>query len=187
MWALGSFAVFLVVFLFVWVIASIVTGNRYLTVPVLIGGCIFAVAVFIGGHVHLRTKGPQDWERVAQKPEHKPGMRLSRMSNQEYGQIGQGFVGLILAGPGWIARVFEECRSVIPANPEVANRLEELRQHLAARDAWVPMKDFSSHEADIYLLVKLNMLAIRELVGEWHFHVTVEGTVRRMSEAEIEA
>ncbi|MFT6864137.1 MAG: hypothetical protein ACJAVK_002699 [Akkermansiaceae bacterium] len=90
-------------------------------------------------------------------------------------------------GSRFICSLFEECRAVIPAKPEVAGRLEALRQHLAARDAWVPMKDFSSHAPDIFLLVKLNMLAIRELVGEWHFHVTVKGTVRRTSVTEIEA
>ncbi len=187
LWALGSFAVFLVVFLFVWLLASLFTGVRALTVPVLVGGSIFGVAVFMGGHFYLKMKGPQDWERVAQKTDRKPGMRLSRLSNQEYGQIGQGFVALILAGPGWMGRIFEECQAVIPAKPEVAERLEELRQHLAARDAWVPIEDFSSHKADIYLLVRLNMLAIRELIGEWHFHVTVQGSVRRTSDAEIEA
>ena len=187
LWALGSCAVFLIVFLFVWVLVSIFTGYRDLTIPVLVGGSVFGVAVFIGGHLYLKSNGPKDWERVAQKSDRKPGMRLSRLSNQEYGQIGQGFVALILAGPGWIGRVFEECRAVIPAKPEVAGRLEALRQHLAARDAWVPMKDFPSHEPDIFLLVKLNMLAIRELVGEWHFHATVQGTVRRTSVTEIEA
>lgn len=187
LWALGSLTVFVVVFLFVWVLASLFTGYPYLTIPVLVGGSIFGAAVFIGGHFYLKANGPQDWEKVAQKPDRKPGMRLSRMSNQEYGQIGHGIVALILAGPGWIGRVFEECRAVIPAKPEVAKRLETLRQHLAARDAWVPMKDFASYEPDIFLLVKLNMVAIRELVGEWHFHVTVQGLVKRTSEFEVEA
>ena len=187
LWALGSLAVFLVVFLFVWLLASFFTGTRALTIPIMAAGCLVGAAVFTGGHLHLKRNGPQDWEKVAQKTDRKPGMRLSRLSHQEYGQVGQGFVALILAGPGWLVRVFEEFRSIIPARTEVAARLEELRQHLAARDAWVPMKDFSAHEADIYLLVRMDLLAIRELIGEWHFHVTLKGSVRRTNDAEIEA
>lgn len=187
LWALGSASVFMVVFLFVWVLASLLVGHRSLTPPIIAVASIVGFAVFFAGHRHLKKHGPQDWERIAQKPDRKPGMRLTRMSNQEYGQIGHGIVGLILAGPDWITRIIEEWRAVIPATEEMASKLENLRQHLAARDAWVPMKDFQAHEDGIYLLTKLDILAIRELVGEWHFHVTVQGTVKRLTEAEIEA
>lgn len=187
MWALGSSAVFLIIFLFVWVLARLFTGIDALTLPVVVGGFVFGIAVFVAGHVYLKRNGPQNWERIAQKPDRRPGMRLARMSNQEYGQIGQGFVGLILAGPGWLTRIREEGRAVIPSTTEVAERLENLRRHFAARDAWVPMKDFSTHEGDIYLLVKLEMLSIRELVGEWHIHATVQGTVMRIATVEVEA
>ena len=64
---------------------------------------------------------------------------------------------------------------------------ENLRKHFAARDSWVPMKDFSAHEDGIYLLAKLDILAIRELLGEWYFHVTVQGTVKRLTKTEFEA
>lgn len=174
-WGLGAAAVFLIVFLFLWVLASLVTGSRSLTWPIGVGASVFGIAVFAAGRFYLNKHGPQDWERIAQKPERKAGMRLSRMSNQDYGQVGQGFLGLILAGPSWLGRISDEWRSVIPANQNKAHELEELRKHLAARDAWVPMRDFSNHEEAIYLLVKLDMLSIRELLGEWHFHVTVQG------------
>ena len=179
---MGSATVFLVCFLFAWVLASIATGKQALTIPVMIWASLFAISIFLVGHVHLKKNGPQNWERIAQKPDRKPGMRLSRLSNQEYGQIGQGFLGLILAGPGWLTRIIDEWHAVIPSNEETAERLETLRQHLAARDAWVPMKDFAAHEEGIYLLARLNMLAIRELVGQWHFHVTVQGTVKRITQ-----
>lgn len=188
LWALGAGAVFLIVFLFLWVLASLVTGSRALTLPVAVGASAFGIAVFWAGHFHLKKNGPQNWERIAQKPERGPGMRLSRLSGQEYGQAGLGLLGLILAGPSWLGRIGDDYRSILPATQENADELEQLRHHLAARDSWVPMKDFAAHEDGIYRLAKLNILAIRELLGEWHFHVTVEGSVSRTeSAAEIEA
>jgi len=170
-----------VTFLFAWVLASIATGKQALTIPVMTWDTLFAITVFLVGHVYQKKHGPQDWERIAQKADRKPGMRLSRLSNQEYGKIGQGFLGLVLAGPGWLARIADEWRAVMPSNGETAERLETLRQHLAARDAWVPMKDFAAHEDSIYLLARLDMLAIRELVGQWYFHVTVQGSGSRIT------
>lgn len=122
----------------------------------------------------------QDWERIAQKSDMKPGMRLARMSNQDYGQLGQGFFALILAGPDWISRISDEKKALIRPSNEVAGKLENLRQHFAARDSWVPLNDFLNHETEIYLLAKLEILSIREFAGEWYFHVTVQGTVRRI-------
>ncbi len=187
LWALGSSAVFLVVFLFAWVIASLFAGHRVLTLPILIFSTLVALAVFLLGHRYLKKHGPQDWARIAQKAERKPGMRLARMSNQEYGQIGQGLCALILVGPGWIGRIGDEWKAMIPSSDEVAGDLETLRQHFAARDSWVPIKDFSSHETEIYLLARLEMLAIREFAGEWHFHVTVQATVKRLLSSDLEA
>ncbi|MEN8773234.1 MAG: hypothetical protein ABF379_11305 [Akkermansiaceae bacterium] len=187
LWTLGSSAVFLVVFLFAWVIASLFAGHRALTPPILIFSTFVGIGVFVLGYRYFKKHGPQDWERIAQKPDRKPGMRLARMSNQEYGQVGQGLCALILAGPDWISRIGDERRSFIRSSDEVANDLETLRQHFAARDSWVPMKDFLNHEAEIYLLAKLEMLSIREFAGEWHFHVTVQGTVKRLQAAELEA
>ncbi|MGC6458881.1 MAG: hypothetical protein ACON4R_10970 [Akkermansiaceae bacterium] len=175
----GAAAVFLVVFVFGWLLASVVTGNRNLDLPALIFATIFASAVFGFGHRYLAKNGPQDWEKIARKPDRKPGMRLGRMSNQDYGQIGQGFFGLLLAGPGWIGKIFDAWKAMMPANEEFANRMESLRLHFAARDAWAPMRDFKTHEANIYLLTRLNILAVREMQGEWYFHVTLEGMVKR--------
>ncbi len=185
LWALGAAAVFMVIFLFVWVMASAVTREKALTSPIIVVASLAGIGAFVAGHWHLKKQGPQDWERIAQKPDCKPGMRLSRMSNQEYGQIGQGFLALILAGPDWLGRIYEEWRAVIPATEDVAERLENLRQHFAARDAWVPMKDFQAHEDGIYLLAKLDILAIRELLGEWHFHVTVQGSARPSTKVDL--
>ena len=179
LWGLGSLSVFLVVFLFVWVLLMLFLGWRDFSSWVFGFGSLVTVLIFSAGAWHLKKHGPQDWERIAQKPDRKPGMRLSRMSNQEYGQIGQGFLALILAGPGWLIRMREEWRAIIPAKAEVAGELEALRTNLAARESWVPMRDFSSHEAQIYLLTKLEILAIREILGEWYFRVTVQGATRR--------
>ncbi len=156
-----------------------------MTTPVLMSALLFGVMVFVVGYFYLKKHGPQDWERISQKPDRQPGMRLSRLSNQEYGQVGQGFLGLILAGPGWLGRIGEEYRSLISPKEETVAELESLRQHLAARDAWAPVKDFAAYEDGIYLLAKLNILAIRELAGEWCFHVTVQGTVNRSEGAEL--
>ena len=179
--ASGVASVFLVVFVFAWLLASIATGNRNLDPPVAGFATGFAVAVFVLGLLHLRKHGPQDWEKIARKPDRKPGMRLGRLSHQDYGQIGKGFLGLILAGPGWLGSIVDHWRAMMPTSDEFAKRMESLRQHLAAREAWVPVKDFRTHEADIYLLTRMNILAVRELQGEWCFRVTVEGTVRRES------
>lgn len=187
LWVLGSLAVFLVVFLFAWVIASLFAGHRSLTLPVSIFSVGTGILVFVLGHRYLRKNGPQDLERIAQKSDRKPGMRLARMSNQDYGQIGQGLCALILAGPGWIVRIGDEWKSMIRSTDEVAGELETLRQHFAARDSWVPMNDFQSHQEKIYLLAKLEILSIREFAGEWHFHVTVQGSVKRLQSAELEA
>jgi hypothetical protein len=56
----------------------------------------------------LKKHGPQDWERIAQKSDLKPGVHLARMSNQEYGKIGHGLRALILAGLGWIDWISDE-------------------------------------------------------------------------------
>lgn len=185
--ACGVASVFLVVFVFAWLIASIVTGNRNLDPPVAGFATAFAVAAFLLGLHHLRKHGPQDWEKIARKPDRKPGMRLGRLSNQDYGQIGKGFLGLVLAGPGWLVSIIDEWKAMMPTTGKFADRMESLRQHFAAREAWVPLKDFRAHEADIYLLTRLNILAVRELQGEWCFRVTVEGTVRREAGSKIEA
>lgn len=177
---LGASAVFLVVFLFAWVFVSLVIGHRSLTLSISIFCILVGIGVFVLGHFYLKKHGPQDWERIAQKSDMKPGMRLARMSNQDYGQLGQGFFALILAGPDWISRISDEKKALIRPSNEVAGKLENLRQHFAARDSWVPLNDFLNHETEIYLLVKLEILSIREFAGEWYFHVTVQGTVRRI-------
>lgn len=187
LWMLGSSSVFLVVFLFAWLIASLFAGHRLLTLAISTFSFGTGLLVFVLGHWYLRKNGPQDWERIAQKPDRKPGMRLARMSNQEYGQIGQGFYALILAGPGWIGRICDEWKSIIRSTDEVACELETLRQHFAARDSWVRMNDFHSHQEEIYLLAKLEILSIREFAGEWYFHVTVQGSVKRPQSAKFEA
>ncbi|MDC0304704.1 hypothetical protein OAK99_02485, partial [Akkermansiaceae bacterium] len=70
-------------------------------------------------------------------------------------------------------------KALIRPTKEVAGQLETLRQHLAARDSWVPVRDFLNYETEIYLLAKLEILSIREFAGEWYFHVTLQGSVRR--------
>ena len=135
----------------------------------------------------MKVKGPQDWEKIAQKPYRKAGMRLGSLSNQDYGQIGQGFLALILAGPGWMQKIVDDWSVRMPATEEFADRMESARRHFAAREAWVPMKDFEAHETDIYLLTRLNIVAIRELQGQYCFRVTVEGSVVRDTPEKIEA
>lgn len=180
----GATAVFFMVFVFAWLLASFVTGKRELDGPTLVFAGLFGTLVFALGHRYRQKHGPQDWERVARKPDRKPGMRLSRMSNQEYGQIGEGLLGLVLAGPGWLAGIVEEGKAMMSTSPQFAERLETLRTHLAAREGWVPMKDFRKYEGDLYRLARMNIVAVRELLGEWHFHVTLEGTVNRRAGAE---
>jgi len=160
----------------------VVTGSGRLTWPIAFGTLALTFAVYALGFYHLRKHGPQDWERIAQKSDRMPGMRLGRMSGQDYGQVGQGFFALVLSGPNWLSRIREEIQSVISPNEDKAQELEKLRQHFAAREGWVPMKDFQNHERGIFELTKLDILAIRELLGEWHFHVTVKGEVRRKEE-----
>ena len=180
LWALGASAIFFVVFLFAWVLVSLFVDHQSLTLSIFIFCILVGIGVFSLGHFYLKKHGPQDWERIAQESDLKPGMRLARMSNQEYGQIGQGFCALILGGPGWIGRIFDEKKALILPTKKIAGQLETLRQHFAARDSWVPMKDFLNHEIEIYLLTKLEILAVRKFAGEWYFHVTVQGTVRRI-------
>lgn len=182
-WGLGAGAVFLIVFLFVWLLASIVTGDRSMSWPVAMGGCVFGIAFFVAGRSHLGKSGPLDWERVARMPTRTPGMRISTRRNFEYAQAGVGMFSMLLAGPGWIDRIVFEWRSMIPAREEVAARLEGLRRNLAARDSWMPVKDFKRHEKDLFLLAKLEILAIRESAGQWFFYVTLEGAAPSISKA----
>ncbi|MDB4737038.1 hypothetical protein OAF89_02150 [bacterium] len=65
-----------------------------------------------------------------------------------------------------------------PAN-EVAGKLETLRQYFAARDSWVPVRDFLNYETEIYPHAKLEILSFREFAGEWYFYVTLQGSVKR--------
>ncbi len=179
LWFSGAAAVFLIAFLFAWLMGSLVISHRELSGSMALGASVFAAAFFVGGWFRLKKSGPLDWERIAQKPSRRPGMRLSRMSNQEYAAAGEGFIGLMLAGPDWLCRIRQEWQALIPARKSVAEKLEQIRRHLAARDAWVPIKDFPSHHEDIYLLARLNILSIREMLGQYHFHVTLQGTVKR--------
>jgi hypothetical protein len=180
---LGAGAVFLIVFLFVWLLASVVTGDRSMNWPVAIGGWIFGLAFFVAGRAHLKKGGPLDWERIARMPTRTPGMRISTRRNFEYAQAGVGVLSMLLAGPGWIDKIAFEWKSMIPARDKIAERLESLRRNLAARDSWVPVKDFERHEADLYLLASLEILAIRESAGAWFFHVTLEGAARTIAKA----
>lgn len=182
--ACGAAAVFFLLFVFGWLLVSLISGRKELDGIALGVATIFALGTFGFGHQWLRKHGPQDWERIARKPDRRPGMRLSRMSNQEYGQVGRGLLGLILAGPEWLVKIREEWRGMMPTTGEFAAHMEMLRQHFAARDAWVPMKDFSKYEVELYQLARLNIVAVREMVGQWHFHITLEGTVKRSSEKE---
>ncbi|YCM45289.1 hypothetical protein V2O64_04540 [Verrucomicrobiaceae bacterium 227] len=180
---LGVGAVFLIVFLFVWLLASILTGDRALTWPVVIGSSVFGMAFLMAGRAHLRVSGPLDWERIARMPMKTAGMRISTRRNFEYAQAGEGFFSMLLAGSGWIDKIVFEWNSLIPVREEIAERLEALRRNLAARDSWMPVKDFERHEEDLFLLAKLEILAIRENVGQWFFHVTLEGTARSILRA----
>ena len=74
---LGASAVFLVVFLFAWVFVSLFVGHRSLTLSISIFCILVGIGVFVLGHFYLKKHGPQDWERIAQKSEMKPGMRLA--------------------------------------------------------------------------------------------------------------
>lgn len=183
LWGLGAAAVFLIIFLFVWLLTSIVTGDRSMNWPVAMGGCVFGMAFFVAGRVHLKKSGPRDWERIARMPTRTPGMRISTRRNFEYAQAGEGLFSMLLAGPGWIDKIVFEWKSMIPAREEIAERLEALRRNLAARDSWMPVEDFGRHEEDLYLLAKLEILAIRESAGEWFFHVTLEGAARTILKA----
>lgn len=174
---------FLIVFLFVWLLASIVTGDRSLSWPVAVGGGVFGVAFFAIGRFYHRQSGPLDWERVARMPTRTPGMRISTRRNFDYAQAGVGMFSMLRAGLGWLDRIVFEWRSMIPAREEVAVRLEGLRRNLAARDNWMPVKDFKKHEEDLFLLAKLEILAIRESAGQWFFRVTLEGAAHSTSAA----
>ena len=81
--------------------------------------------------------------------------------------------------PDWMGRIREEFGNLVPATPEKAKSLEALRQNLAAREGWVPLKHFESHQDEIEELVALEMISIREIMTEWHLHVTLQGTVNR--------
>jgi hypothetical protein len=177
--ASGAGAVFFVLFVLGWLLASFVTGRKELDGVALAFASLFSLGSFGLGCRWLQKEGPQDWERLARKSDRQAGMRLSRLSNQDYGQMGRGFLGLVLAGPEWLARIREAYRGLMPVTPEFADRLETLRKHFAAREAWVPMRDFPKYESDLYILAQLNIVAIREMLGEWHFHVTLEGSVKR--------
>ena len=174
-------AVFLIIFVFAWLLASIVTGVSALHWPVGIGASAAALAFFIAGHFYLKKNGPRDWEKLAQIPMRTPGMRIASRRSFEYAHAGVGILALLLAGPGWAEKIVHEWRSMIPPRREIAHRLESLRLNLAARDGWVPVNDFERHKDDLFLLTRLGMLAIRESAGRWYFHVTLEGAFRPAS------
>lgn len=178
LWSLASGSVFFLGFVFFWLLASAVTGDRSMNPVVGVTSTVFAVAFFYVGRRHLQKHGPQDWSRVAQAPTRTPGMRIFGRKNFEYGQAGIGIATLLLAGPEWLEKAREEWRSRVPATKEMAEQLERLRRNLAARDSWSPVQDFSTHREELYLLATLEIVAIRESLGQWFFHVTLEGSAR---------
>ncbi len=176
---IGAVGIFVMLFLCGCVIGGLFFGMRNFTWPVVLIGVVFAVGMFVWGWWYSAKHGAQDWEKLARRPERKAGVKLGRLSGQEYGQIGKGLVGLVLAGPEWVRMVIDEFGERIEATDERARRLEEVRRHLDAREGWVPLKHFESYEEEMWELAKMGFLSIRESSGEMFCHVTVEGTVMR--------
>lgn len=185
LWLAGSASIFLVVFLFAWVVAS-VFGQSELTVAVGLFCLSVALGVFLKGHQYLVKHGPKDWEKVAQKSDRKPGMRLGRLGQEDYEQMGVASMALVLGGPKWLGQARDEFRKLLPRDAVTVSRLEKLRMHLSAREGWVPLNDFKKHEQDIRSLVLLDILAVRELMGQWCFHVTLSGLVKRDAVVDVD-
>ena len=179
LFAAGSLSVFLVLFLFGWILIGFFTQNRPLTTNIVLSALAIALTFFYLGTRYLRRYGPRNWERIAQKSEVRSGMRIASRGDFHYVQMGQAILGMLLAGPVWMGRIREEFGNLVPATLEKANSLEVLRQNLAAREGWVPLKHFESHQGEIEELVALEMISIREIMTEWHLHVTLQGTVNR--------
>ena len=179
LFAVGSLSVFLVLFLFGWILIGFFTPNRPLTTNIVLWALAIALTFFFLGIRYLRRHGPQNWERIAQKSEVRSGMRIASRGDFHYVQIGQAVLAMVLAGPDWMGRIREEFGNLVPATLEKAKSLEVLRQNLAAREGWVPLKHFESHQDEIEELVALEMISIREIMTEWHLHVTLQGTVNR--------
>jgi len=179
LFAIGALSVFLVLFLFGWIIVGFFTPNRPLTNRIVLRALAIALTFFYLGIRYLRRHGPQDWERIAQKSESRSGMRIASRGDFHYVQMGEALMGMLLAGPDWLGRIRDEIKNMIPATEKKANSLEVLRQNLAAREGWVPLKHFDSHKKEIEELVALGLVSIREIMTEWHLHVTLQGTVKR--------
>ena len=179
LFAAGSLSVFLVLFLFGWILIGFFTPNRPLTTNIVLRALAIALTLFYLGIRYLRRHGPRNWERIAQKSGVRSGMRIASRGDFHYVQMGEAILGMVLAGPDWMRRIREEFGNLVPATLEKAKLLEVLRQNLAAREGWVPLKHFESHQAEIEELVALDMISIREMMTEWHLHVTLQGTVNR--------
>ncbi|MDA7881138.1 hypothetical protein N9A94_02430 [Akkermansiaceae bacterium] len=179
LFASGALAVFLVLFLFAWILIGFFTPNRPLTLAIFLRALAIALSFFYLGWRYLRRNGPQNWERIAQKSETRGGMRIASRGDFHYVQMGEAVLGMVLAGPDWLRRVREEFGNLISATPEKAKVLESLRQNLAAREGWVPLRHFEAHQKEIEELVALGLVSIREMMSEWHLHVTLQGTVSR--------
>ena len=179
LFAIGALSVFLVLFLFGWILIGFFTPNRPLTTKIVLIALAIALTFFYLGIRYLRRHGPRNWERIAQKSDARSGMRIASKGDFHYVQMGEAVLGMVLAGPNWLGRIREEFGNLVPATPEKAKSLEVLRQNLAAREGWVPLKHFESHQKEIEELVALEMVSIREIMTEWHLHVTLQGTVSR--------
>ena len=179
LFAAGSLSVFLVLFLFGWILIGFFTPNRPLTTNIVLRALAIALTFFYLGIRYLLRHGPRNWERIAQKSGVRSGMRIASRGDFHYVQMGEAILGMVLAGPDWMRRIREEFGNLVPATLEKAKLLEVLRQNLAAREGWVPLKHFESHQAEIEELVALEMISIREMMTEWHLHVTLQGTVNR--------
>ena len=179
LYAAGALGVYAVLFVFSWLLLGFFGPNRPLTLDILLRSLGIAAILFYLGMRHLRRRGPKNWERIAQKRENNSGMRIASRGNFHHVQMGEAFLGMILAGPDWFGKIGEEYRKLISSTEEKAEELETLRQNLAAREGWVPLRHFESHQKEIEELVALELISIREILSEWHLHVTLQGTVNR--------
>ena len=183
LWFALSGGIFFLVFVFFWLMTSLITGRESLDWQV--GGLSLLVATsfFVVGGQLLPKRSPLDWGQMIQDPLQFPGSRISRRQDFGYGQESFGLRGLFLLGPKWFQKIKEEKGSMVSSSEVNAQSLERLRINLAARESWEELNDFKDHWDQLRELVLLGVVAIREHQSCHFFRVTLDGA-RRESAAQ---
>ncbi len=176
---LGSCAVAGVIALLGWCVWGMMTGEMSLQTLSWRGQLfisVFTVLILRWGWRKSRDES-EIWARFQQDNAIDPGVRITRKMEQGMMGAGNGLITYVLLAPRWLRQSMREWSSLISLRESTAEALEHVRRHLAARETWEPIAEFQHYDAELEQLAQLEMVSLREHLGEWYVRVSLAGQI----------